>query len=338
MSGEAKTAACSLEACPIAEDGRCLEAFEDPTQCPNFIPNSTAEPGPVAAPEESEGKTVLWRSGKALEPSEANELVAEQGGELIVVAGEAESGKTTLLTVIFALLRAGRLGPYSFRESVTLLGFERRGFLASTASFNEVEETERTRNLSDEGELLHLVLRSQEGGSDRCIQVLLSDIPGEKFRKVRNNTAAASEIPLLARADKLLILADGERLAGDEYQAAAAEGRQLLGAILASGMVPARTRIALALTKYDWMASGADSGDAASTYWREELSILKANAARDGRELDVFETAARAQRSDSVEPGHGIVELARWMIEPVVPPDEEPRRPISAATRSFDLP
>jgi hypothetical protein len=336
---------CRQEGCRVTEDGHCLEALPNPADCPNFIAAGvTGEENaagaesagePVELPAET---TVRWRSGKALEPHEANDLLAERGGEVIVIAGEAESGKTTLLTVLFALLRAGSLGPYSFCESVTLLGFERRAFLASTSSFSSEEETDRTLNITDEGELLHLVLRSQEGGGDRRIQVFLTDIPGEKFRKVRNNTAAAEEIPLLSRADKLLILADGERLAGDERQAAGAEGRQLLGAILASGMLPSRTQLALVLTKYDWLVDGVEAGDPAAAYWQEELRILETNAGRSGYSIRLFETAARAKRSTRIEPGHGIVDLARWIIEPVEVGDTEPYRPLAGATRSFDRP
>jgi len=327
----------------VAEDGRCLEALPDPAECPHFIKAGIEGEREAGGPadeqaEASAEEAVGWQSGKALEAVEANELLAEEGGEIVVIAGEAESGKTTLLTVLFALLRAGQLGPYSFSGSSTLLGFERRAFFASTSSFSSEEDTERTRNITDEGELLHLMLRIQEEEVNQRLQVFLTDIPGEKFEKVRHNTAAAESVGLLRHADKLLILADGERVAGDEYQTAGAEVRQLLGAILASEMLPEDIEIGLVLTKFDWMVEGIEAGSGAATFWAKEREILATNCERSGHSLRFFETAARASRSDKIEAGHGLVDLARWMIEP---PETEPARrvrPSAGATRSFDLP
>ncbi len=341
----AETIDCRQEGCHVAEDGRCLEALENPAECPHFIAAGIEGEREVGGPADEQAEApaeeaVGWQSGKALEAVEANELLAEEGGEIVVIAGEAESGKTTLLTVLFALLRASRLGPYSFSGSSTLLGFERRAFFASTSSFSSEEDTERTRNITDEGELLHLMLRIQEEEKEvnRCLQVFLTDIPGEKFEKVRHNTAAAESVGLLRHADKLLILADGERVAGDEYQTAGAEVRQLLGAILASEMLPEDVEIGLVLTKFDWMVEGIEAGSREAAFWAKEREILATNCERSGYSLRFFETAARASRSDKIEAGHGLVDLARWMIEP--PEAEPPRRarPLAGATRSFDLP
>jgi len=42
--------------------------------------------------------------------------------------------------------------------------------------------------------------------------LLLADLPGELFRAVADNQLALSSIPLVSRADKLVLIVDGARL------------------------------------------------------------------------------------------------------------------------------
>jgi hypothetical protein len=86
------------------------------------------------------------------------------------------------------------------------------------------------------------------------------------------------------------------------------------------------------------MVEGIEAGSGAAVFWAKEREILAANCERSGHSLRFFDTAARASHSDKIEAGHGLVDLARWMIEPSE--TEPPRRirPPAGATRSFDLP
>src|SRR5919198_2499191 len=95
---------------------------------------------------------------------------------VIVLAGTADSGKTTLVTALYELFQNGLFAGYLFAGSETLPALERRCHLGRIDSGRAAAETART--LAGGGQRwLHLRVRAAtNGGAVR--ELLVSEIAG----------------------------------------------------------------------------------------------------------------------------------------------------------------
>lgn len=196
----------------------------------------------------------------ALDVDEASAILAKAPGRVVVWAGERASGKTTLTCELYE--RQRRPGsPVSFAGSQTLLALEQRAHPSRAASGRRVRETRRTERDPEGRELLHLGLVDGHG---TLVNLLIADLPGEVFRDLRDNVSEPDELPLLARADKLALLADGRRLADPLKRAQVVSGiRQLLHRLTSRDLPDQRTELALVVTKWDQVVDDS----AARDYW-----------------------------------------------------------------------
>ena len=212
------------------------------------------------APFEEVDSAALLPGPDALDPREAGRLLARRAGRVIVWAGERASGKTTLTCELYE--RQRRPGnELRFAGSETLLALERLAHPARASSGRRVRETRRTESDPEGREILHLALAPRSG---EPVDLLLSDIPGEVFRQLRDNEITPAELPVLKRADKLALLADGARIVDSDARANVASGvRQLLRAIGANGALDPRTELALVVTMWDRVAGDRQAED----YW-----------------------------------------------------------------------
>jgi len=95
--------------------------------------------------------------GQALTTSEASQISSAKRSQLIVIAGEVKSGKTTLLTSLFHCFQKGPFSGYMFAGSKTLVGFDLRCFYARTACEKDRMDTARTiPGAKDQGHQNHL--------------------------------------------------------------------------------------------------------------------------------------------------------------------------------------
>src|SRR5258706_16328307 len=96
--------------------------------------------------------------GYRLDSGGANEVTAQSLTNVILFAGTAESGKTTLLATLYLLFQKGPFATFSFAGSRTLVGFERRVHNARLSSKLSIPRTERSKS----SELLHLPVRKTD--------------------------------------------------------------------------------------------------------------------------------------------------------------------------------
>ena len=119
---------CDQASCPLMVDGRCLEGIVPPEECPHatFTDDQIDEiADPEATPANESGVEELETldlsdvgrdsankvpGDKALTMSAANDVLAERPCVVVLVAGEANAGKTTLLAELWAQFL---LGPFS---------------------------------------------------------------------------------------------------------------------------------------------------------------------------------------------------------------------------------
>jgi hypothetical protein len=74
----------------------------------------------------------------------ASEITVAHLTRVIVVAGEADSGKTTLLASLIDRFQRGPFSDYRFAGCKTLMGFEQRCHLARLKSGGTIPDTDRT--------------------------------------------------------------------------------------------------------------------------------------------------------------------------------------------------
>ena len=144
---------CQNPDCTFNVDGVCARSIQL-DECPDLTLDEQ-----VTAEEEPEQslEVVSLSNGRALTQEQANELARSALTRLIVILGESDSGKTTLLAHINERLQRGPLGEMSFAGSRTLPAFEERCFLSRSASRRSQPTTQRTPLGQDQG-LLHLTV------------------------------------------------------------------------------------------------------------------------------------------------------------------------------------
>ena len=212
------------------------------------IPNSKLE---VAVPvEEAESEFIDLFSGAALGASEAEVITLRSRTHLVVFAGTEGSGKTTILASIYERLNSGAFAGFRFAGSRSLLGFEEICHLNRLESGGVQPDTQRTR-LSDETKYYHLALRGVAQPAIRR-DVLLSAMSGELFRMAKDSQEDAEQLTFLRRADTIVLLADGGRLADTTQRTSAqADTADILQSLLDAGVVSASCRIEIVFSKFD---------------------------------------------------------------------------------------
>ena len=166
----------------------------------------TTEPGQSAST-----KLMDLPHGKGLSPAETAAITRRAQTSIVLFAGTADSGKTTLLATLYLLFQRGPFADYLFAGSETLVGFENRVYFARTASGREAPATPRT----SVSEYLHLQVR-REDLSEPVRDVLLCDLSGEDFREAKDNSDACRGLRIISIANRFVLLVDGGKLARED--------------------------------------------------------------------------------------------------------------------------
>lgn len=151
--------------------------------CPNF---KQPENQPTTQPETD---VCLPWTGRALGINDLALASARAGCAMIGIIGTAGSGKTSLLTALFAhLSRTGKIGEHQFSGSLTIRGWSQ---LRHYTRWPSQPGPAFPPHTPDKGgripSILHLAFRSG-GGIAR--DILFTDAPGEWFsRWIENRTA-----------------------------------------------------------------------------------------------------------------------------------------------------
>jgi hypothetical protein len=203
---------CKQEHCTISKDGICLENLE-PEDCPHFYLESGEEDegnGDDQSEKPESGKNIQLYSGFELSTSEIKLVTERFPSNIVIIIGESECGKTTLLATVFELFQMGTFAEHCFAGSLTLRGFEIRCHLARLASKGKKPDTEKT--ISNDFKFLHLSLKSCNPLEQDSINLVLSDISGERFKAARDDPESMNKLSLLTIADHLIFIIDGKKI------------------------------------------------------------------------------------------------------------------------------
>jgi hypothetical protein len=197
-------------------------------------------------------------AGTELSATETDVVTLRSPVQLVVFAGAEGSGKTTVLASIYERLSQGPFAGFQFAGSRSLLGFEQICHLNRLASSGARPDTPRTVP-TDQPPYYHLALKGTEHEATRR-HVLLSALSGELFRLARNSTEDCERLTFLHRADAIVVLVDGARLAVPEQRTnAQADASGILESFLDAKMVSPSCRVEFVFSKLDRVVATGQS-------------------------------------------------------------------------------
>jgi hypothetical protein len=287
----------------------------------------TEAPQPVRAepsiPAEDAATPLLGT--ELLDSEGASQLLARGPGRVVVWMGERDSGKTTLTARLYERQRLPGEDA-RFAGSSTLLAFEALAHQRALTVGPSTAPPDRPAPDADGRQIYHLALSQ---GAER-LNLLLADLPGELFRAVADNQLALSAIPLVRRADKLVLIVDGARLRDPaERSSVLTRVHQLLERLAANSLPHPSAELALVVTKWDLIVEDPDT----LAYWQAREHQLAADVRELYEGAEHVRVAAGAPASFPQDDGVGA--LRSWLL---APPGATPDPPVEPYEWPEDAP
>lgn len=180
--------------------------------------------------------------------SELNEFVNSEKPKLVALVGFADYGKSTFIGSLYQQLIVNlNYGGYSFVDSDTYVGFERRVFLRR---INDDNISDTKRNILGENDILVFNLRSVQG---KLHQIIVSDKAGETYSKYISSDEEIKKDIVLQSADLILFFVDAELDSKSlaEHNLIAEKYESILTRLKAKGKINEGTTYAVVFTKVD---------------------------------------------------------------------------------------
>jgi len=318
MVADEKVKSCRRDGCDFATSGVCLDGFDPLENCPNLSESPSVSLEPEEDSDHGE-QNVQLPEGEALSLIDAQTLMRAERTGVVVVGGWTGSGKTTLLTSIYESFLDAPFAGQLFAGSLTLPGFEKACHDGRMASEGESAATQRT-NPRLGIRFYHLNLVAQLGG-ERC-QLLIADMSGELLREACNSSEDANKLRVIKRADRFVLLLDGEKVMNvSNRQLAFNDARLILRSLLEEKLIGSWTRVDVVFSKWDVIQRGDDTTrDFIVMIQHEILSRFEGRVAR----LKFFSVAARPETTESPF-AFGVADLFREWIDRDPPVCRPPR-------------
>jgi hypothetical protein len=188
-------------------------------------------------------------SGAALDITKVSRVCRRTFTPIVFMAGESKSGKTTLIASLHDAFLFGPLGEFLFAGSETLYAFEERAFESRAKAKGIEPKTPRTRYESGQ-EYFHL--RLQDRKTARYFDILFADMSGEFYERSLYSKSEVEEFKDLSRAQVLLILLDGAKLAdATTRQTVRSNVIQFLQRCREQRLLKVETRLQILISKWD---------------------------------------------------------------------------------------
>ena len=236
---------CRQQDC-FASDIGCSNGELDFTKCPNYLKQEMSVDTPSNTEDE---ETFPWTS-RPMGSTDLRFISATRRPHFVGIAGAADSGKTTLLSLLFlAIYKGHNISKYRFAGSYSLLAWEN---IAKNLQLNAGDAIQFPPHTTSSGRipgLLHLNLANT--ALDQR-DIILTDASGEWFTTWATNpddkTASGAKWVAL-HSDRILILADTESLTKGDNRGAKRQALEFLIRRIKSESTT--TEVALVWTKSD---------------------------------------------------------------------------------------
>lgn len=150
-------------------------------------------------------KTVQQFYCDARSQSDLNDFVDSSKPKLVALVGFVGFGKSTFIGSLYQkLIENLTYLNFSFVDSDTYVGFERRVFLRRV---NEYNASDTKRNILGENDILNVKLKSQNG---TVHQILISDKAGETYQKYLSSNDDIERDIVLMNSDLVIFFIDAE--------------------------------------------------------------------------------------------------------------------------------
>jgi hypothetical protein len=250
-------------------------------------------------------------TGEELSLEDSYRLTARALARVIVIAGDVDSGKTTLIASMYDQFNYGTFAEYAFAGSETLAGWERRCFLSRIESGRGEPETVRTPGT--DCLLLHLRLRSPEP-KNASQDMLLTDVSGEAFRLIRDSTEECRQFVILKRADHFAVAIDGGKLADPrQRQEVLHSALQIVRSCIDAEMLTTRSYINVLFTKYDLLKPHLEEAGV-KEFLTHVVDEFRRRFENRVSRLRFFDVAARPS-SGALPKAYGLEALIRCWVE-----------------------
>ena len=237
----------------------------------------------------------------AITLEQARAFSGRRGARLVFLMGEAQTGKTALVAMLWQhLLEEGGIGDHRLAGSRTAFGFERRAHWARLEARQPEARFPATR--FEDGAVLHLRVRRPDG---RRVELLLSDLAGEQFERVREGRFLLDEVPWARRADRFVVVVDAKALSlPGESEVVATRAQRLLRALQVSTAVRDSARVAVVITKADALNQAGEKA-----LERHEPALLAVARESDSEAICLRVAAVPGDGT----PPQGLGELITWL-------------------------
>jgi len=211
----------------------CMHGYQTATitKCKFYKP----EQGPKAKTERKQetAQLIPW-AGVSLGQRDIADLAASRSLSMFGIIGVQNSGKTTLLTLLYCLLRQGhKIGTYHFAGSLTLPAWETLAYYMTWKTGNHITFPPHTPGSAGRiPGLLHLTLMNESG---KVRDILITDAKGEWFKEWAVNAAAeTAQSPswIHEHSSAFALVADCDELAGPERGTARDELKDLFNRLV----------------------------------------------------------------------------------------------------------
>ncbi len=301
---------CPNPDCKVAETGKCVEGFPV-GECPHQQKTITSESPPdtsnIETQQEQSSETSFDEksiaSGEILSIDEATDILRRGSTRVMTVIGPYQSGKTTLGISLYDVFQHGPFDRWSFSGSMTLHAFEKRCHHARSECGKATPDTQRT-SLSDGLGFLHLALYCNEFGR---VDLLISDRSGEFYTAIADNQEDFNRLHEVSRADHVLFLVDGEKLASDERHGVINDVRMMITTLMEGKMLGANHRVGIVLTKYDLVFSSELKARVEKDF-TSLVNKLKEAYGASLAEIKAFKIAARSEK-DTIDSCYGVLDI-----------------------------
>src|SRR5258708_12208228 len=288
---ENRKKSCKQSECPMVKDGTCLEGLTIES-CPHFY--WTTENGDNAESQQIEAsgqEDFELFKGNDFNITNLNFVTHKFNCRPVILIGESECGKTTLLATLFNLFQNSPFINLHFAGSLSLIGFERRCFDERINSGRAQPYTLKTP-LNEDIRFLHISLRSSSEQS-KVMHFVFSDIAGEKFKEAGENSNHMINLPVLKQAKLINFIIDGERVADSgKRHSTIFTAEQFIRRALDTGIFDQETELNIITSKFDTLEGlkGFNYENAIVDYFNRKF------ASRVGK-LSFFKIAARPREN-----------------------------------------
>jgi len=259
-------------------------------------------------------------AGIELNETQAQDMGSKLPVRLIVLAGAADCGKTTLLSILYEMFQAGIVEKKQFAGCDTFPAFEKKCHLGRTDSGNKEEDTVRNTYDGPHPEYLHLKLQDGPKALGH-IDFLFTDVSGEMFEHARNSTDECRKLTFLLRANHILVFLDCEKLfQPKKCWGMEKDAKSLIQSCLDSRMFDPDCFVTVVWAKYDFVeAAKGKEKSTAKAFMQQVENQFKSRFGPRIKNLKFHQTAARPNRSKNLQFGHGVNELLEEWVAKVPP-------------------